>query len=157
MKIIIQLCITLITLTPTLLLSAEPGSANVLRVRILMNSGLKDPTFLISDLKVIGEVTTFVNSLPKDQASDKKTVIPSKLGYRGIAIENISLLASDIDSITLSGKEVEILRSNVTPAPFIKDFRIDNSASLERRLLDIAADRRVISPRVLERIRLGTR
>lgn len=133
--------------------STATEKVNALQVEILVFSGMPDPRFLITDPALIKEIMDLVNVLPAHPTLKGKDAISPKgrLGYRGIRIENVSSANTGIEWFSVFRSNVEIVKKGATA----KEFRADAGVALERRLIQMAEEKKVMPSHVLLHVKSG--
>jgi len=124
-----------------------PAGASGLTVQILLYSGRPDPLFAIKEPARIAQVQQlFAQATPDPAASDRKTVLPSILGYKGILILNPGGLGGLPRTIT-------VYRGNVEARDGGNPRFLTGGAALEGAMIDEAIQRNVVDPRAAEILR----
>jgi hypothetical protein len=128
-----------------------PAKAETLEVEILVFSGRRNPTFVITDPAVIREITNGVKALSAHPTLKTNGSLgnPGRLGYRGIRLRNGSSVNSDLEWFTVFRSAVEV----VNKAANSKEFRVDAAAALERRLIKMAEEKKLMDDVVLEHVK----
>ena len=144
----------------TALLNAQTSAATTgLRVEVMVFSGRPNPVFTITDPAQVREILSLVDAMPR--SADRGAATKQGLGYRGIAVTNLSSDASDIQNIKVHRSAVEIKRKSITGpkseaaknAPdATPDARSDNGNALEVRLLAMARSHGAIDQNLLNQI-----
>ena len=138
---------------------------DAIQVEVLIFSGRPNPVFTITDPAEINEIMSLANNLPSPAvgAANQKAAAPA-LGYRGIAVENLSTTLPDVQAFTVHRGHVQLHRKqNPQAKPAASDpassgqatstdARNDGSAALETRLLNLAHTRGAIDDRVFDHI-----
>ena len=127
MMVLVFICIT-----PFLFAATEglPGDNAKLKVTIMIFSGRPNPTFYIDDQFLVDNLVGHFAKNTKLTAFGKKSVVPNKLGYTGILIENLKDIKGLPKRFMIYGKDME--------APETNEFFTDNSGLIETSLLDHA-------------------
>jgi hypothetical protein len=141
--------------------SAQPSTATTgLRVEVMVFSGRPNPVFTITDPAQIREILSLADTMP--QSTDGRAAQKQGLGYRGIAVTNLSSDASKVETLKVYRSAVEIKRKPDTSAKnatatsagdAATEARSDNGKALETRLLAMAVSRGVIEQRLLDQIK----
>lgn len=121
-----------------------PAGASGLTVQILLYSGRPDPLFTITDPARIAQIQQlFAQTKPDPTAGDRKTVLPSILGYKGVLILNPGGLGGLPRTIAVYHGNVEV-RDGGGPR------FLTGGAALEGAMIDQAIQKNVIDPRAAE-------
>jgi hypothetical protein len=158
--------ISALLLICSLKMSAESAQTpNVLHVEVLIFSGRPNPVFTITDPSEIQEITALANGLPRHTtAVAKSSEEQAVLGYRGIAIENLSTIAPELQSLVVNRSSVQLNRKTAPQAKAaqsdaassatlsVNEQRLDSAVTLQNRLLGMARSRGVINDALLEHI-----
>jgi len=123
-----------------------------LYVELLIYSGRPNPTLLITDPKIIQEVTGLVKTNPENSGFAKGTVTPAKLGYRGFAVENLSTVNSEIEAFSVYGSDIEV-KEKSAPTERRKGFRKDKRGVLEQKLIRLLEEKGLVSPELMSAIK----
>ena len=165
-KYLIYIFASLLTMSPKM--SAAPTTdPSALQVEILIFSGRPNPVFTITDPAEIKEITALVNSLPKNSAAGAKALTdqPPALGYRGIAVGNLSKASPDLESFVVNRSNVQLNRkvipsAKISPSQTASaapaetgELRVDGASILENRLLASARSRGVIDDALVSHIK----
>jgi hypothetical protein len=120
-----------------------PGTGAVsnytLKVTIDVFSGRKNPTFLITDAKTVAAIQKMVGQAQTKSSAADDSVIPLKLGYRGVIVENVGNVPNIPSRIELSGvtiKEKGATATYLTDDGSLEDFLIEEA--LSRNVIDAA-------------------
>lgn len=145
-----------------LLLSCAEMTAQGLRAEIMIFSGRPNPVFTVTDPAEIRELLAIIKALPPRNAQLAKDDAPenSMLGYRGIAVENLSETTPELKSLVVSRNAVQITQDTTAIKPGAAttsavassaniERRIDTSSLLENRLLQLALKQKAIDPNLL--------
>lgn len=136
---------------------------NGLEVTLLLFSGRPNPVLTLTDPKEIHDILSLAKALPRHPAlSTEETVIPARLGYRGIAVRNLSEAMPDIAAILVHRTSVQ-LKPNAAVAQTPSQsgagtpagFRLDAGAVLEARLLALARKHGVVDEQMMQHIVRG--
>ncbi len=123
-----------------------PAGARGITVQVLLYSGRPDPLFAITDPARIAQVQQlFAQAKPDPAAGDRKTVLPSILGYKGVLILNTGGLGGLPHTIAVYHGSVEV-RDGGTRF-------LTGGGALEGAMIDEAIQRSVVDPRALEILR----
>ncbi len=111
-----------------------------LEVTVMMYSGIKNPTFMIKDPKMIGYIKSMVTKSQRWENKRQERVIPSQLGYTGIRVRVVGHVPSWPDLVELNTNKKKIsLMSNLKDGSSINSFYSDNG-DLEDILLDLGEE-----------------
>lgn len=148
----------------SLKMSAAPATGpSAMQVEILIFSGRPNPVFTLTDPTEIKEITALVSALPKAPAARATAgTTDSVLGYRGIAVENRSMIAPELGSLLVNRSQVQLTRkaapsaqtASATPVD-ASEVRLDGGAALENRLLTLARKHGAIDDALLSHITSG--
>jgi len=124
-----------------------PAGASGLTVQILLYSGRPDPLFAIKEPARIAQVQQlFAQARPDPAAGDRKTVLPSILGYKGVLILNPGGLGG-------LPRTIAVYHGNVEARDGGNPRFLTGGAALEGALIDEAIQRNVVDPRAAEILR----
>ncbi len=116
-----------------------------LKVTVLIFSGRPDPTFSLTRDNEFQTVSSALEKAVENKSFRGETVIPSRLGYKGILVENISGVKGVPRSIAVRGRDIEIRNKHVL---FLRD-----NGELERYLLEEAMKKGAIDKTLFREIR----
>lgn len=123
-----------------------PAGEGGLTVQVLLYSGRPDPLFAITDPTRIAQVQQLLaQAKPDPAAGDRKTVLPSILGYKGVLILNPAGLGGLPRTIAVYHGNVEV-RDGGTRF-------LTGGAALEGSLIDEAIQKNVVDRRAVEILR----
>src|SRR5690348_15939353 len=111
--------------------AAEPAPAPGVTVTVMVFSGLPDPTFTLTDDVELARCATLLGEAPHQGSGGKGTILPSKLGYHGIAVDNPRHLAGLPVRFAVYGGTVEVGTDD-------KELFGDPANRLASYLLDLA-------------------
>ena len=127
-----------------------------LQVEVLIFSGRPNPIFTIEDPQEIREVMALLNGLPEHpvaKTGSEASAISSKLGFRGLAVTNLSTVAKEIRSFELGDSNVKLKRESTSAASGVKpEFRQDSSKAVQRKLLEIGKSRGAVDAGLMKLI-----
>lgn len=144
------------------LVNAQSSATDGLRVEVMVFSGRPNPVFVVTDPAQIREILSLVDTMPQTANADGRSVAKQGLGYRGIAVTNLSGDASGVAAITVYRSGVEVKRKSITPAKnaaakisggAAAEVRSDAMRALETRLLALAVSRGALDQRVVDQIK----
>jgi len=148
-------CTCLATATVLLILAALmvsfplPSTADSrpegLKVTILLFSGRPNPAFFLDDDASLAGLEKHLQAGRATEAVKEGTVIPSRLGYSGIVVENVARLRTFPGRIAVYGNRIEVRNDSVK-------FLSDNG-ELEAYLLREALRRKAIDEDLLNFIK----
>jgi hypothetical protein len=118
-----------------------------LRVTILLFSGRPDPTYFIEDTPSLDRVRKTLG-MSKETKFEKSTVIPSILGYKGIAVENAGNVSGIPEHFAVHKGTIEVGTKE-------KKFLTDEGNALEQFLLDKAIERGIVEEKILRKMKRG--
>jgi len=123
-----------------------PAGASGLTVQVLLYSGRPDPLFAITNPARIAQVQQLLaQAKPDPAAGDRKTVLPSILGYKVVLVLNPSGLGGLPKTIAVYHGNVEVHDGGTR--------FLTGGAALEGALIDEAIQRNVVDPRAVEILR----
>jgi len=126
--------------------SDPPAGAHGLTVQVLLYSGRPDPLFTITDDARMAQLRQLLGqAAPDPAAGDRKTVLPSILGYKGILIDNPGGLGGLPHRIAVYHGNVEV-RDGATRF-------LTGGGALEGFLIDEAVQSKALDPRAVELLR----
>ena len=145
-------------LTVSLFASDNPVVKEKLKVTLLIFSGMENPTFEISESLIINTIKELALKKTKiNRSFQNSTVIPSRLGYSGVIVENVNNSVVDLPGqLKLNGKDIEFIftaelaKDTKTPQ---KEIRSTDSLDLENLILQLAVDKGVITSDLLKIIK----
>lgn len=136
----------------------EPKSRaeKALRVEILVFSGRPNPVFLIDEKEVIEELVAEAKKQPKHPklGAPSDEVFANRLGYRGIAVDNVSDVLPEIESIGVCGDDLEIHEKDKDSGKSKKRFAL-GGREFQRRLLELAVKEKSITQDLKDAILSG--
>lgn len=114
-------------------------------------SGRPNPTFVVTDPKVITELLSLAQSTGGETVSPAKPAPAPLLGYKGFIIENTSSTNPEIESISVYRTSVSIQETD--PAHGLASKRAhDANRRLEKRLIQLIKDHEVITDEIVRLI-----
>ena len=126
--------------------SDPPAGASGLTVQVLLYSGRPDPLFAITDNARMVQIRQLLGQAQPDPgAGDRRTVLPSILGYKGILIDNPGGLGGLPRTIAVYHGRVEI-RDGTTRF-------LTGGSALEGFLIDEAIQSKALDQRAVELLR----
>lgn len=117
-------------------------------VRVLLYSGKPDPTYVLGDGALIGQVKSMIARAEPASVSAGEPVIPSILGYKGIIVQNPGRTEGFPSRISVYKERMEVIDDT-------KRILVDRDGALEKMLLDEAIRRGLIEKSILERMKKG--
>jgi hypothetical protein len=129
--------------------SQTQGAAEMkgLKVTVFLFSGRPDPSYVIDDAASLDQIKKIFET-SKETRFEKSTVIPSILGYKGIAAENTGNIPGIPQNFAVYKGTIEVGTKE-------KKFLTDEGNALEKLLFDKAVERGVIEENILKRIKEG--
>lgn len=112
-------------------------------VRVLLYSGQPDPAYILEDQEIIDAIRDVFASAKVAEAFDKKTVIPSILGYKGILVKNAGKREGLPSMFAVYQGAIEVVDGQ-------KQFLYDENRRLEKLLIDGAVRKGVIDDAFLK-------
>jgi hypothetical protein len=124
---------------------AQTSTAEVWKVEIAVFSGVKNPVFTLEPAEV-AEVRARLNSaaVVRSVTSDKETVIPARLGYRGMLITGAAARKWLEDTQVSENRILRRLAGTLNDG---------KAVGLEGYLLSLAVAKGTISPELAQRIK----
>lgn len=125
-----------------------------LEVTILIFSGRPNPTFFITDEARLKEIESMIyKAAPVDDFS-KNTVIPSRLGYAGIAVirKGEPIVLDTVDNFAVYAGYIEVMDKSSDPKTISKRFFMDEANRLENYLLEQALAEKAIDEKIYDLI-----
>ena len=127
------------------LASAQEGAAkSALKITIDVFSGRPNPIFYVDDVITINDIRETLVRMTVNAQFTKGSVMPSRLGYRGLIIENPGNISSIPKTTKLYGRNIEIESDK-------NRFFIDDG-ELELLLIGEAIERGVIDDAIADHI-----
>ena len=125
-------------------IESEPaaGGMNTVKVRVLIYSGRPDPEFVIP----ASQIQTFMKKAKRLQ-SKGESVIPARLGYKGILVENPAKVGGLPELLAIYDGKIEAGEKE-------KTYFVDENRSLENFLLQEAVKRKAIEEDLFKRIKM---
>lgn len=114
-----------------------------LKVTILLFSGRLDPTYVLEDRDVIDQLKTLLDKAPVNEKIEKRTVIPSILGYNGILVDNQGRISG-------FPSRLAVYKGNIEVKDERKKFLIDEGGAVENLLIHQALRQGVIDEKALK-------
>ncbi len=118
---------------------------NNIKVTILLFSGRPDPTFTLCDEAFLVKMKEQFDKMVTLQREDESSIIPTKLGYKGIMVSNPLSRQGLPKRMNIYNGLIELNRK---PKVFLKDA--DNK--IERLLMQEAINKEVLDPKIIERM-----
>lgn len=116
---------------------APPSSANAPEAMLMVFSGRANPTFPLDEASA-AKLAELLASTRADPSFEGETVIPSVLGYQGVAVRSPG--GGTLPAwLAVNGEHVEVRDDGGTTS-----FRLDPGRDVEQLLLDQAVAHRVI-------------
>lgn len=112
-------------------------------VRVLLYSGRPDPAYMLEDQETINKIRDVFVSAKAAKGFDKKTVIPSILGYKGILVKNTGKREGLPSMFAVYQGTIEVVDGQ-------KQFLRDEDKRLEKLLIDGALRKGVIDDAFLK-------
>jgi len=111
------------------------GNENIkkLRVSIEIFSGRPNPTFEITDAMAIDEFREKLSNLPPAEITDEEKQQFSRLGYRGILINNAAGIEGIPENVQILNGKVKVYGGKLEEIQFL-----DDTMGLESNYLDLA-------------------
>lgn len=120
-----------------------------LQVTVLLYSGRSNPAFILDDKASIDTIKDLVGRSKAQEAFKKETVLPSILGYNGVAVENLDGTVAQFPASLLIYKGImEVMNKR-------KSFLNDEGNKIESFLLNKAVEKKVIDENALRKIKAG--
>jgi hypothetical protein len=116
-----------------------------LKVTILLFSGRPNPVYLLEEEELIAEVKDLIGKAAVNKDIKEGTVIPSRLGYSGILVENQGKIPELPPRLAIYKGNIELRDEQVK---YLKD-----EGTLENFLLDKAVEKEVIDEKALKFIK----
>lgn len=128
----------------------EAGAADKqgITVRVLLYSGREDPTYVIDDPQMIGQMKARLGDAKKAADFGGETVIPSILGYKGILVDNPGM-AGDLP------RQFAVYKGTIEVMGRDRQFLVDEEGALEKMLMDESIRKGVIDEAILKRKETG--
>jgi hypothetical protein len=127
-----------------------PAGASGLTIQVLLYSGRPDPLFTITDAARMTQIQQLLaQAKPDPAAGDKKTVLPSILGYKGMLILNPGALGGLPRTIAVYRGAVEV-RDGGAPR------FLTGGGELESFLVGEAIRSKALDERAIEMLRSAT-
>jgi len=127
---------------------AQDAEKTGLQVTIMMFSGRPDPSYTITEKTLFEKVKGSISAAKERARFDKKTIIPSILGYRGIRVENKAKIQGIPAAVAVYRGTIEVRNER-------KKFLIDESGAFESFLINQALKKGAIDEKTLNRIKGG--
>lgn len=121
------------------------ASASKVKITIMVFSGREDPYFFIDDNEIHFKLNSLLKQAKKLDNYTDATVEPSRLGYRGILIQNLN---KNPQEYMIYNNYLEKLHENNRN----QKFMYDSTASIENMLLEEALIQKVIDDDLKEMI-----
>lgn len=128
----------------------KAGAKNGLKVTISVYSGRPDPFFYLDNEAEIDQLRSFLKNAAVDKAFEKRTVIPSILGYRGVKVENPGGIRDVPGAIAVYKGTMEVRNKE-------KVFFVDKDSALEHYLLKMAREKKAIDEKMYGKIKASER
>jgi hypothetical protein len=126
--------------------NGSPAGASGLTVQVLLYSGRPDPVFAITDAARIAQIQQLLaQAKPDPAAGDRKTVLPSILGYKGVLVLNPAGLGGLPRTIAVYHGNVEV-RDGATRF-------LTGGGALEGFLIDEAIQSKALAQRAVDLLR----
>ena len=115
-----------------------------IKVTIAVFSGRENPTFFITDAKTLEAIGKMVGRAKTNSVITDGAVMPSKLGYRGVIVENVGNVPNLPPKIELNGIDIKLKDAGTR-------YLMDDG-SLEDLLIEEAIARNVIDATIADHI-----
>ena len=129
---------------------AQADAKNRLKVTLLIYSGRPNPTFFIEDQLSIDKVKSLVAELIAVENPDGEATGRPILGYNGIIVENPDGMVADLPT------SMHVLQNGNV---IVMDGKLENlkdqTNALEKFLLSIAEEKKVIDQKIFEKIEMN--
>lgn len=121
----------------------QPG----IKVTVLIYSGRDNPVFYLRDEKDITTLKGFIDGAKQHPSFKEKTVLPARLGYNGVTVENMG------GKSALLPKSLQLYQGVMEVERQEKSFLLDENKKLEDWLLDKALQYKVIDKYMRDKIK----
>ena len=115
-------------------------------VTVLLFSGRPDPVYMLENQTLIDKIKAGIGEAKKVEGFDKKTIIPSILGYKGILVRNPKRRSGLPSQFAVNKGMIEVMDEQ-------KRFLKDAEGNIEKLLMDEAIRQGVIEEKILMRMK----
>jgi len=117
-------------------------------VRVLLFSGREDPSYVIDDPQMIGQMKARLGEAKKAADFGEETVIPAILGYKGILVDNPGMAGDLPRQFAVYKRMIEVMGRD-------SQFLVDEGGALEKILMDESIRQGVIDEAIFKQKERG--
>lgn len=134
-------------------LTPSPPNA-LLKVTVRIFSGRPNPVYYIEEQAAVNNFKSLFKKNQKNSGFKKDTVIPVRLGYTGIVVENLNDVADLPKKFVIYNNDIEIGEMGTTlKSAAVDKFLMDGSGQIESFLLDYGVSKNAFQKELRDAIK----